>query len=192
MWIESEMSGWKWTIHTHTCRRLGCHLVLRCPDHSAEERPRINVGATPFDANGVRNECLLLFCNCGSLHGPVLFLQAPPCLSTLSCCDTNVFPSPPSFVVSWKVLPGILQKHCCILPDKNTGKGQTDVPSPLSAQVTHTHTHTHTHTDSAETEGQKVSGSNGWVLMLGNGCSVGWSHLSVCLILCVLQTSVSS
>lgn len=29
-------------------------------------------------------------------------------------------------VVSFKVLPGILRKHCCILPGRNTGKGQTN------------------------------------------------------------------
>lgn len=32
----------------------------------------------------------------------------------------------PLSVVSWKVLPGILRKHCCILPGRNTGKGQTN------------------------------------------------------------------
>lgn len=51
----------------------------------------------------------------------------------LRCCHINISPSPLlSCVVSWKVLPGILKKHCCILPDRNTGKGQTDVP--LSSQ----------------------------------------------------------
>lgn len=37
-------------------------------------------------------------------------------------------PRPRPLVVSWKVLPAILQKHCCILPDKNTGKNWTEVP----------------------------------------------------------------
>ena len=153
--------------------------------HCSEEKGAwINTGAAlPFDANGVRNGCLLPPCKCGSQHGSVLSsLRAPPCLSALSCCDINICrtswlrlltrllaqllplvfcfwraviltspppPPPPtplslslssttSLVVSWKVLPGILQKHCCILPDRNTGKGQTDVPSPLNTAVTHT------------------------------------------------------
>lgn len=165
----------------HTCPRLDHHLVLHCSDLCAEERAWINAGAAPFDANGVRNACLLLLCNCGPQNGSVLFLWALLCLSALSCCvDINVFPSLPSFVVSWKVLPGILKKHCCILPDRNTGKGRTDVPSPLNTPVTHTHS------------AAPGSGNNQWVVMLGNGCSVGGSHLSLYLFFCMLRTSVRS
>lgn len=109
------------------------------------------------------------------------------------CLSPCLFPLlPPSLVVSWKVLPGILKKHCCILPDRNTGKGQTRCPLP--SKQPHTHVHTNRRPHCPEKRENTVSGSDQWVAMLGNGCSAGGSHLSFSLrffFSCTLRTSVS-
>lgn len=77
-----------------------------------------------------------------------------------------------SSVVSWKVLPGILQKHCCILPDRNTGKDLTDVP--LSTNDT-------THTQCWDRRREPVCEGNEQAVIVGNGYSVGGgSYLSAC------------
>lgn len=76
-----------------------------------------------------------------------------------------------SSVVSWKVLPGILQKHCCILPDRNAGKDLTDVP--LSTNDT-------THTQCWDGKREPVCESNEQAVIPGNGDSVGGSYLSAC------------
>lgn len=76
-----------------------------------------------------------------------------------------------SSVVSWKVLPGILQKHCCILPDRNAGKDLTDVP--LSTNDT-------THTQCWDRRREPVCESNEQAVIPGNGDSVGGSYLSAC------------
>lgn len=87
-------------------------------------------------------------------------------------------PHPPSPFVSWKVLPGILQKHCCILPDKNTGKGQTDVP--LCPKHT---SHTNTQWDRKE-KSQSVEVMSGWWCW---GMDAQWVSnicLSTCFCVC--------
>lgn len=155
-----------------TCPRVDHHLVLHRSDLCAEERAWINTGAAPFDANGVRNGRLLLLCNCGPQNGSVLFLWALLCLSALSCCvDINVFPSPSSF----SLLPPLLfLGRCCraywrsIAVSYQTGtqvRAEQMSPSPLNTPVTRTHAHTHS--------AAPVIGNNQWVVMLGNGCSVG-------------------
>lgn len=73
-----------------------------------------------------------------------------------------------SSVVSWKVLPGILQKHCCILPDRNAGKDLTDVP--LSTNDT-------THTQCWDGKREPVCESNEQAVIPGNGDSVGGGHI---------------
>lgn len=60
--------------------------------------------------------------------GSLLLRRAPPDVATSRCFDVNpshLFPPPPPnpLFCHTKVLPGILTKHCCILPDGNAGKG---------------------------------------------------------------------
>lgn len=84
-------------------------------------------------------------------------------------------PPPTDLLFLRKVLPGILQKHCCILPARNTGKDQTDVPL-TTKHISHT-----------EGGSRSVGVMRGWCCW-GNGCSVGGSYLSVYLFLCALCT----
>lgn len=124
--------------------------------------------------------------NCGLPDGSLCFhfiymFELNVCLSP--CLFPLLPPSlPPSLVVSWKVLPGILKKHCCILPDRNTGKGQTRCPLPSKhTSLTHTRAHTQASTQSWEAREHSqwewpVGGNAGeWML------SRGGSHLSFSL-----------
>ena len=100
----------------------------------------------------------------------------------LRCCDINMSLSPisphslPMCRSLLKVLPSILQKHCCILPDRNTGKDQADVPL-TTEHISHT-----------EGDSGSAGEMSGWCCW-GDGCSVGGSYLSVYLFLCAYRTS---
>lgn len=140
----------------------------------------------PFDANDVRNECLFPLCNRRSQHSSVRF----PLSSALFILSAAaVILMSPALSLPWSLSSSF--GRCCQAYCRSIAVSYLTGTQVRSKQMSPLHQTQRTHTEQRQKERDSL-GNNEWVLMLGNGCSVGGSHLSVYLFSCLLLTSVSS